>query len=85
MDLGFLKLIATLGKKYSRNKVAAPLIMTPRYIERSLDVFPIEFLNLKLIHTAVFPILLAIMTLYALIRNHFLLISPRGGRKSRRS
>ena len=54
MDLKFLKLIASLGKKYSKHKVAAPLIMTPEYIRTSLDVFPIEFLNFKLIHAAVY-------------------------------
>ncbi len=54
MDLKFLELIAPLGKKYSKNGVAAPLIMTPEYIKRSLDVFPIEFLNFKLIHSTVF-------------------------------
>ncbi len=54
MDLKFLELIAPLGKKYGKNKVAAPLIMTPEYIERSLDVFPIEFLNFKLIHATAF-------------------------------
>lgn len=50
MDLGFLKIVAPMGKKYRGKKVAAPLIMTPAYIENSLDVFPIEFLNLKLLH-----------------------------------
>jgi hypothetical protein len=54
MDLKFLELIAPLGKKYGKSKVAAPLIMTPKYIENSLDVFPIEFLNFKLIHAVVF-------------------------------
>lgn len=54
MDLKFLELLALLGKKYSREKIAAPLIMTPEYIKRSVDVFPIEFLNFKLIHVAVF-------------------------------
>lgn len=54
MDLKFLELIAPLGKKYSKNKVAVPLIMTPEYIKSSLDVFPIEFLNFKLIHSTVF-------------------------------
>ncbi len=54
MDLKFLELIAPLGKKYGKKKVAAPLIMTPEYIERSLDVFPIEFLNFKLIHATAF-------------------------------
>lgn len=54
MDLKFLELIAPLGKKYGKNKVAAPLIMTPEYIKSSLDVFPIEFLNFKLIHATAF-------------------------------
>jgi hypothetical protein len=53
MDLKFLELLAPLGKKYGRHKVAAPLMMTPEYIRRSLDVFPIEFLNFKLIHATV--------------------------------
>lgn len=54
MDLKFLAIVAPLGKKYSRQKVAAPLIMTPDYIESSLDVFPIEFLNFSLSHATVF-------------------------------
>jgi hypothetical protein len=54
MDLKFLELIAPLGKKYGKHKVAAPLIMTTDYIRTSLDVFPIEFLNFKLIHSTVF-------------------------------
>jgi hypothetical protein len=54
MDLKFLEIIAPLGKKYSKQKVAAPLIMTPDYITSSLDVFPIEFLNFNLIHSTVF-------------------------------
>ncbi len=54
MNVKFLESIAPLGKKYGKNNVAAPLIMTPEYINRSLDVFPIEFLNFKLIHAAVF-------------------------------
>jgi hypothetical protein len=54
MDLKFLKLLAPLGKKYGKQKVAAPLIMTPEYIASSLDVFPIEFLSFKYIHSTVF-------------------------------
>ncbi len=54
MDLKLLELLAPLGKKYGKNRVAAPLIMTPEYITSSLDVFPVEFLNFKLIHTTVF-------------------------------
>ncbi|MDH4027941.1 MAG: hypothetical protein OEU95_03825 [Nitrospirota bacterium] len=54
MDLKFLELTAPLGKKYGRHRIAAPLIMTPQYIRTSLDVFPIEFLDFKLLHTTVF-------------------------------
>ncbi len=54
MDLKFLEILAPIGKKYGKQKVAAPLIMTPDYIRTSLDVFPIELLNFKLIHSTVF-------------------------------
>jgi len=53
IDLKFLELIAPLGRKYGKTKVAAPLIMTPEYIKTSLDVFPVEFLNFRLIHATV--------------------------------
>ena len=54
MDLKFLELLAPLGKRFGKKGVAAPLIMTPAYIHKSLDVFPIEFLNMKLFHQTVF-------------------------------
>ena len=54
MDLKFLELLAPLGKKYGKKGVAAPLFMTPIYIDKSRDVFPIEFLNIKLLHHTVF-------------------------------
>ena len=53
MDLDFLDLLAPLGKKYGKKGIAAPLIMTPKYIDESVDVFPIEFLNIKLLHHTV--------------------------------
>jgi len=54
MNLKFLEFLAPLGKKYGKKKVAAPLIMTPAYIKTSLDAFPIEFLNIKILHHTVF-------------------------------
>lgn len=54
MDLKFLELIAPLGKKYGKKSVAAPLIMTSEYIANSLDVFPLEFLNIKLLHKTIY-------------------------------
>lgn len=54
MDLKFIELIAPLGKRYHKKSIAAPLIMTLEFIRRSLDVFPIEFLDFKLIHETIF-------------------------------
>ncbi|MEJ2655842.1 MAG: hypothetical protein P8012_01410 [Desulfobacterales bacterium] len=54
MNLRFLEVLASLGKTYRKKRISAPLIMTPEYIMHSLDVFPIEFLNIKLIHETVF-------------------------------
>ena len=54
IDLPFLDCLVTLGKEYSKQRIAAPLLMTPDYIETSLDVFPIEFLNFRTIHHTVY-------------------------------
>lgn len=54
VELAFLDAVATLGRKYGRKKVAPPLIMTPDYMQGSLDTFPMEFLNLRLIHQTVY-------------------------------
>lgn len=53
MDFAFLRFLASLGKKYARKGIAAPLVMTPVYIRESLDVFPIEFHDFRLIHRTV--------------------------------
>ncbi len=53
MDLGFIEYLAPLGKRYKKKGVAVPLIMTPAYIDSSLDVFPIEFFNYRLIHETI--------------------------------
>ncbi len=54
MDLGFVEFLAPLGNTYKKKGIAAPLTMTPSYIDNSLDVFPIEFLDFKLLHETVF-------------------------------
>ena len=54
MDLSLVEALAPLGNKFRKQKIAAPLIMTPDYIQKSLDVFPIEFLNISLFHQTVF-------------------------------
>ncbi len=54
MDLEFLEFLAPLGKTYGKKRIASPLIMTPEYIMNSLDVFPVEFLNIRLLHETIF-------------------------------
>jgi len=48
-----LKLIAGLAKPMSKKKISAPLLMTPSYIEQSLDVFGVEFLDFQLTHQTI--------------------------------
>ncbi len=50
MDLAFLDVLAPLGKTYGPQGITAPTIMDPAYLQSSLDVFPLEFLNFKLAH-----------------------------------
>ncbi len=54
MDLQFIRFLAPLGEKYGKKRIAAPLVMTPEYINRSLDAFPVEFLDFKLVHKTVY-------------------------------
>ncbi len=54
MDLKFITFLAPLGKKYGKKRIAAPLVMTPEYIRSSLDAFPVEFLDFRLIHRTVY-------------------------------
>jgi predicted nucleotidyltransferase len=53
MDLPILEAIAPLGKKYGKKRVAAPLVLDIAYVRTSLDAFPMEFLELKLVHETV--------------------------------
>ncbi|HMK57345.1 MAG TPA: hypothetical protein VK448_11965 [Dissulfurispiraceae bacterium] len=50
LHFDFFKFLAPLGKKYKPKGISAPLVMTPAYISESLDVFPVEFLDLRSIH-----------------------------------
>ena len=54
MDIKFIELLAPFGKRYKKKGISAPLIMTPEYIDNSLDVFPIEFLDFKHIHETIY-------------------------------
>ncbi|MEW6659112.1 MAG: hypothetical protein AB1424_10670 [Thermodesulfobacteriota bacterium] len=54
MDLSFLDVLAPLGRKYGKQGMAAPLIMDSTYLCNSVDVFPLEFLNFKLLHQVLY-------------------------------
>ncbi len=48
-----LNTVAALAGPLNRNKLSPPLLMTPSYIERSRDVFGIEFLDFQLTHETI--------------------------------
>jgi len=48
-----LNKIAGMAKVMRKKKLSAPLLMTPDYIERSADVFGIEFLDFQLTHETI--------------------------------
>ena len=51
--LDSLNAVAAMAKPMSRKKISPPLLMTPSYIERSLDVFGVEFLDFQLTHQTI--------------------------------
>lgn len=53
MDLAVLESIAPLGRRFRRAGIAPPLVMDLKYVNDSLDVFPMEFLEMRLIHETV--------------------------------
>lgn len=53
MDLGLLRRIAERGTALGKLGFAAPLVMTQRHIESSLDTFPIEFIEVQQLHATI--------------------------------
>ena len=52
-NLDALNAIASLARPMRKKKISPPLLMTPSYIERSSDVFGVEFLDFQLTHRTV--------------------------------
>ncbi len=52
-SLACLNGVASLVRPMSRKKISPPLLMTSSYIERSRDVFGVEFLDFQLTHETV--------------------------------
>ncbi len=53
VDLDFLQRLAPHGPGLGKQSIAAPLVMTPQYIEASLDTFPLEFIEIQQQHLTV--------------------------------
>lgn len=49
-----LQLLAGYGKSMGKRRLRAPLLMTTEYIQQSLDVFGVEFLDFQLNHALVY-------------------------------
>ncbi len=54
VDLEMLRRLAKDGTRLGKARIAAPLIMTPEYINASADTFPLEFIEIKQCHLCVF-------------------------------
>jgi len=51
--LASLNAVASMAKPMKRKKISPPLLMTQSYIERSRDVFGVEFLDFQLAHETI--------------------------------
>jgi len=54
IDLEMLRVLAKDGLKLGKARIAAPLIMTPEYIQHSVDTFPVELLEVQQCHACLF-------------------------------
>ncbi|HIE64482.1 MAG: hypothetical protein ABGX83_05025 [Nitrospira sp.] len=54
VDLKMLRELAKNGMKLGKTGIAAPLIMTPEYINASLDTFPLELIEIQQSHLTLF-------------------------------
>lgn len=54
VDLSMLRKLSQHGLQFGKNSIAAPLIMTPEYIQASLDTFPLELIEIKQFHHTLF-------------------------------
>ncbi len=53
VDLSALRRLAEEGLRLGRSNFAAPLIMTPSYIQASLDTFPLELIEIQQAHITI--------------------------------
>ena len=53
MDMSALERLRHKGVRIGKKGLRAPLIMTPRYIDKSRDAFPVELIEIQQLHTVV--------------------------------
>lgn len=53
-NLDIFEFVARIGNKYGKRKIRAPIIMTYEYLQSSLEVFPVQFLNMKTVNEHVY-------------------------------
>ena len=53
IDTRLLSVLATMGPQMGRKRLRAPLLMTPSYVERSCDVFAVEWLDFQRFHETI--------------------------------
>jgi hypothetical protein len=54
VDLSMLRQLSLHGPALGKTHIAAPLVMTPGYIEASLDTFPLELIEIHQMHLTIF-------------------------------
>ena len=54
VDLEMLRRLSQGGVKLGKARISAPLIMTPGYIQASLDTFPLELIEIQQCHLTLF-------------------------------
>lgn len=53
IDMELLTVLAAMGPSMGRKRLRAPLLMTPAYLERSCDVFAVEWLDFQRFHQTI--------------------------------
>jgi hypothetical protein len=53
VDIDLLRSLAAEGDRWGLRRVAAPLVMTPEYLQQSRDTFPLEFIEIQQQHITV--------------------------------
>ena len=48
VDYRHLALLASYTRKWRRQRIATPLVLSPHYVSTALDAYPLEFIDMQL-------------------------------------